>query len=143
MSNLFGNHVFGLLTRRLISVAHPLDKAYATQSSLNFQLRPASLAIDEKYHTAMSTSWPISEEARPEWTVELRCEQTIEAVRLWRRGDVLFRKHQENISVKSIPPHTPFLYSKTGVCRGIPILLIFAPKYKLWVLVRTASARRF
>ena len=34
-------------------------------------------------------------------------------------------------------------YSKTGVCRGIPIFLIFAPKHRLWVLVRTASARRF
>ena len=36
-------------------------------------------------------------------------------------------------------PHTPLLYSKTGVCRGIPIFLIFAPKHRLWVLVRTAS----
>ena len=36
--------------------------------------------------------------------------------------------------------HTPLLYSKTGVCRGIPIFLIFAPKLRLWVLVRTASA---
>ena len=35
------------------------------------------------------------------------------------------------------------LYSKTGVCRGIPIFLIFTPKHRLWVLVRTASARRF
>ena len=33
--------------------------------------------------------------------------------------------------------------STTGVCRGIPIFLIFAPKHRLWVLVRTASARRF
>ena len=29
------------------------------------------------------------------------------------------------------------------VCRSIPIFLIFAPKHRLWVLVRTASARRF
>ena len=33
-------------------------------------------------------------------------------------------------------------FSKTGVCRSIPIFLIFAPKHRLWVLVRTASARR-
>ena len=39
-----------------------------------------------------------------------------------------FLKHQENMSVKCIPPHTPLLYSKIGVCRGIPIFLIFAPK---------------
>ena len=32
---------------------------------------------------------------------------------------------------------------KTGVRRGIPIFLIFAPKHRLWVLVRTASARWF
>ena len=30
------------------------------------------------------------------------------------------------------------LFSKTGVCRGIPIFLIFTPKHRLWVLVRTA-----
>ena len=47
------------------------------------------------------------------------------------------------MSVKCVPPQTPLLYSETGVCRGIPIFLIFAPKHRLWVLVRTASARRF
>ena len=51
--------------------------------------------------------------------------------------------HQENMSVKSIPPCTPLLYRKNGVCRGIPIFLIFTLKHRLWVLVRTASARRF
>ena len=37
------------------------------------------------------------------------------------------------------------LYSKTWVCTGITIFLIFDPKHtrRLWVLVRTASARRF
>ena len=38
------------------------------------------------------------------------------------------------MSVKCIPPYTPLLYCKTGVCRGIPIFLIFAPKHRLWVL---------
>ena len=51
----------------------------------------------------------------------------------------LKKRHQEYMSMKSIPPHTPLLYSKTGVYRGIPIFLIFAPKHRLWVLVRTAS----
>ena len=41
------------------------------------------------------------------------------------------------------PPYTPLLYSKTGVYRGIHIFLIFAPKHRLWVLVRTASLRWF
>ena len=27
----------------------------------------------------------------------------------------------ENLSVNRIPPHTPLLYSKTGVYRGLPI----------------------
>ena len=44
------------------------------------------------------------------------------------------------MSVKCVPPQTPLLYSKTGVCRVIPIFLIFTPKHTLWVLVRTASA---
>ena len=43
------------------------------------------------------------------------------------------------MSVKCIPPYTSLLYSKTGVYRGIPFC-IFDPKYRLWVLVRTASA---
>ena len=51
--------------------------------------------------------------------------------------------HQENMSVCLIPPYTPLLYSKTGVYRGIHYFLIFALKHILWVLVRTASMRRF
>ena len=41
------------------------------------------------------------------------------------------RKHQENMSVKCLPPYSRLLYSKSGVCRGIPIFLIFAPKHRL------------
>ena len=39
----------------------------------------------------------------------------------------------------------PHLYSNSGVCGGrpIPIFLIFAQKHRLWVLLRTASLRRF
>ena len=44
--------------------------------------------------------------------------------------------HQENMSVKCVPPQTSLLYSKTGVCRGIPIFLIFAPKHRLLVLAQ-------
>ena len=43
--------------------------------------------------------------------------------------------HHGNKSVKCIPPYTPFLYSKTGVYRGIHFFLIFALKHRLWVLV--------
>ena len=50
---------------------------------------------------------------------------------------------QENMSVPCIHPYTPLLYSKTGVWRGIHIFLIFAPKHRLWILVRTASLRQF
>ena len=49
--------------------------------------------------------------------------------------------HQDNMSVTCIPPAIPLLYSKIGVCGGIPNFLIFTPKHSLWVLVRTASAR--
>ena len=51
--------------------------------------------------------------------------------------------HQDNMSVYFIPSYTPLLYSKTGVYRGIHYFLIFALKHILWVLVRTASPRRF
>ena len=44
--------------------------------------------------------------------------------------------HQDNMSVSYLPPCTQFLYSKTGLCRGKPIFLIFAPKHRLWVPVR-------
>ena len=50
---------------------------------------------------------------------------------------------QDNISVQYIPSYTPLLYSKTGVCRGMHIFLIFVPKHRLWVLIRTVSARGF
>ena len=47
--------------------------------------------------------------------------------------------HQDNMSVQCIPPYTPLLYSKIGVCRGIPIFLIFDPKHRLWVLAYPQS----
>ena len=51
--------------------------------------------------------------------------------------------HQKSMSMKSISHLIPPLYRKTGVYEGIPIFLIFAPKHRLWVLVRTASPRGF
>ena len=33
------------------------------------------------------------------------------------------------MSVKCLPPYTPLLCRKTGVCRGIPIFLNFARKH--------------
>ena len=47
------------------------------------------------------------------------------------------------MSVCFIPPYIPLLYCKTVVYRGIHYSLIFALKHILWVLVRTASMRRF
>ena len=35
------------------------------------------------------------------------------------------RTHQENVSVKCIPPQTLLLYRKTGVSRGTPIFFVF------------------
>ena len=43
----------------------------------------------------------------------------------------LLHHHYDNMPVTCIPPWTPLLYSKTGVCRGIHIFLIFAPKHRL------------
>ena len=38
--------------------------------------------------------------------------------------------HHDKMSMEYIPPYTPLLYSKTGVCRDISSFLIFAPKDK-------------
>ena len=50
--------------------------------------------------------------------------------------------HQENMSIKSVPLEPHFYIVKLGVYMGVPIFLTFAPKRRLCVLVRTASARR-
>ena len=42
-----------------------------------------------------------------------------------------------------LTPLTPLLYSKTGVYKGINSFSYFCSKHRLWVLVRTASPRRF
>ena len=49
--------------------------------------------------------------------------------------------HQEKHVREMFTPVNPtFIYiEKTGICRGVPIFLIFASKHILWVLVRTAS----
>ena len=47
--------------------------------------------------------------------------------------------HHDNMSVSCIPPYTPLLYRKTGICRGVPYFLIFFPKHRLWVFVITVS----
>ena len=39
------------------------------------------------------------------------------------------------------PAYTSLLYSKTGGWRVNLFFLIFTPKHRLWVLVRTASLR--
>ena len=60
-----------------------------------------------------------------------------------RELSTLVSMHQDNTSMCFIPQYTPLLYSKTGVYRSIHYFLIFALKHILWVLVRTASLRRF
>ena len=42
---------------------------------------------------------------------------------------IILVHYKENMSMKCVPPQTPLLYSKTGICRGISIFLIFAPKH--------------
>ena len=50
----------------------------------------------------------------------------------------LCTNHLENMFMLCIVPFTLLLYTKTGVYRGIFILLIFDPKPRLWVLVMKA-----
>ena len=49
------------------------------------------------------------------------------------------QNQQENMSLKSVRPHTPLLYCNTEVYRGTSVFRTFDPKHRLWVLVRTAS----
>ena len=56
---------------------------------------------------------------------------------------VQYINHQGKKSVKCVPTLTPLLNGKAGVCTGIAIFLILDAKHRLWVLVRTASPRRF
>ena len=50
------------------------------------------------------------------------------------------RKH---VRVVYTPVNPTFISKKkTGVCRGISTFLIFAPKHRLWVHVRTASPKK-
>ena len=88
------------------------------------------------------------------FTFLLYCPRLLEALLYERKGIFLSRQivlkfvrlhllvltllHQDNMSVYCIPPYHSLLYSKTGVYRGILFFLIFAPKHRLWVLVRTA-----
>ena len=39
----------------------------------------------------------------------------------------------KHVHAMNTPLNPTFIYSKTGVCRGIPIFLIFAPKHRLIV----------
>ena len=82
-------------------------------------------------------------------------KMTIAEIKVFeRKGDISqnnYTEQKETIHVSSgkhvlemyTPVNPTFIWKKTGVCGGIPIFLIFAPKHRLWVLVRTASARRF
>ena len=45
----------------------------------------------------------------------------------------------KHVRAMNTPIYPTFLYSKSRVCRGIPIFLIFAPKHTLWVLTRVPT----
>ena len=52
--------------------------------------------------------------------------------------------HHKNMPIQFWPPLIPLLYRKTGVYRGIYyFFLISAHTHRMWVVVRTASSRRF
>ena len=42
--------------------------------------------------------------------------------------NICISNHHENMSMKCIPPETPLLYRKTGVCRGQPIFFLILPQ---------------
>ena len=55
----------------------------------------------------------------------------------------IFNTSRKHTYIILTPLNPNFIYSKTGVYRGIHYFSIFCSKHRLWVLVRTASARRF
>ena len=65
------------------------------------------ITVEHRSHTSTAVTEPIKDAG----TVDQRTVKQI--------------LHQENMSVKRIPPHTPLLYRKTGICRGVSIFLIF------------------
>ena len=93
------------------------------------------------YNALLSSRTPI----QYKWTVDifLSVHVALEVIFVPNNRITENPTHHENKSVKRTPPYTPLLYSKTGVYRGIFLFLIFALKHRLWVLVRTASLRRF
>ena len=112
-----------------------------------FQFRSLSINFTLStfpFHFCFIGCWLANEYFRPKETKSVFCNTcTCSVDRRLIMGSALsvsWPIQQENVSVKCIPP---LLYSKTGVCGGIPNFLIFAPKHRLWVLVRTASLRRF
>ena len=54
-------------------------------------------------------------------------------------------KHVPAIYTPRNPTFITFIYEKkkSGECRGIPILFIFALKHRLWVIVRTATPENY
>ena len=104
MSDLFGNHIVGFPTRWLIS----LNRYVNVLRQLTEPVVTCGNEVPSLYDN-LDTSDVMS----------------LSVTSVTAGADL---KHQENMSVKCIPPQTPLLYSKTGVCRGIPIFLIFAPK---------------
>ena len=71
--------------------------------------------------------------------VLIDCGYSLEPRR--RGGSNVYPQSMFCAKVYPLEPH--FYIEQNGGCRGLPIFLIFAPKHRLWVLVRTASARRF
>ena len=99
--------------------------------------------IKNTYFIPMMDTIPVDIHKRQD--AEITYYQWVPLILLFQVGifDIVIGFIRKNMSVKCIPPYTPLLYSENGVCRDFPIFLIFAPKHRLWVLVRIASPRRF
>ena len=95
-----------------------------------------------------SILWVLTCLEAPQWDISNKCPQSIRNKKIYPRtiikyfssGVLTSRKHAY-IILTPLDPH--FYIVKPGFTRVYIIFLISARKHRLWVLVRTASARQF
>ena len=59
------------------------------------------------------------------------------------QGLVLNTESGKHVHVKYTPSYPTFIQQNWVLLKGIPIFIIFDPKQRLWVLIRTASAYEY
>ena len=72
----------------------------------------------------------------------INCLFAISVISQFEDRFLVIASSRKQVRVMKTPLHPTYI-DKTGVYRGLHYFIIFALKHILWVLVRTASMRRF